>query len=303
MEKGIMTIIYLQLHKLQEILKMEKLFKLLLLISTFSSCQEIKNDFTEIKNHSFYEVKKNNSVNSIYEPCDASNKKYLLKDSILLYTSAQDGDFKYRILNISKNKDTYQLKIKNTDPTQNISTLSIKKIDSKYFSINDKIYIDSTFIKTIPHIKQSCEECGNCDDAKPQIRLDNQRLNGYWKINCINGNASMTITNKTAFLEVMFNQIYVELVELKRYNSENGIAYKLKEIPEDRGSFGAKLNWNEYLNNKPIAYVKVIDKNTLYFYWYGFFNKKKQKREFVECEFQQEKSKDQQEIILKKCDE
>ncbi|MFH7016372.1 hypothetical protein [Flavobacterium sp. FlaQc-47] len=286
---------------------MEKLFKLLLLISTFSSCQEIKTDFTEIKNHSFYEVKKINSINSIYEPCDASNKKYILKDSILIYTSAQDGDFRYKVLNFSKNHEGYQLKIKNNDPTQNISSLSIRKIDTKYFSINGKTYIDSVFIKTIPHIKQSCEECGNCDDVQEKVDdkkdIKNHAPDGYWKINCRNGNTSMNINNKTAFLEVMFNQIYIDMIELQRYDSENGIAYKLKEIPEDKGVLGAKLNWKEYLNDNPIAYVKVIDKNTMYFYWYGFFNKKTQKREFIECGFQQEKSESKQEIILKKCAE
>ena len=299
-------IIHLQLHKLQEILKMEKLFRLILLISTFSSCQEIKTkiDFSEVNNHAFYEVKKINSINSIYEPCDASNKKYTIKDSFVVYTTAQDGDFKYKILNITKGNNDYEFKIKNTDPTQNVSILNIKKIDNKYYSINNKVFIDSVFIKTISHIKQSCEECGNCDDIKKQVNIiNNQTVNGYWKIDCKNGNSSINIKDKTAFLEVMFNQIYIDMIEVKRYDSENGIAYKLKEIPEDKGNFGVNLNWKEYVNDKPIAYIKVINNNTVYFYWYGFFNKKTQKREFTECGFQQEKSKNQQEIILKKCKE
>ncbi|KFF01786.1 hypothetical protein [Flavobacterium hydatis] len=284
---------------------MEKLFRLILLISTFSSCQETKSkiDFSVVNNHTLYEVKKINSINSIYEPCDATNKKYSIKDSLLVYTTAQDGDFRYRILGIKKNNNDYELQIKNTDPTQNVSILNICKIDDKYYSINGKVFIDSIFINTIPHIKQPCKECDNCDDVKKQININEVIPNGYWKIDCKNGNSSINIKDKTAFLEVMFNQIYIDMIEIKRYDSDNGIAYKLKEIPEDKGNFGVNLNWKEYVNDKPIAYVKIIDDNTLYFYWYGFYNKKTQKREFTECGFQQENRKNQQEIILKKCDE
>ncbi|KIA94495.1 hypothetical protein OA93_20425 [Flavobacterium sp. KMS] len=284
---------------------MEKLFRLILLISTFSSCQEVKSkiDFSEVSNHVFFEVKKINSINSIYEPCDASNKKYSIKDSLLVYTTAQDGDFRYRILGIKKNSNDYELQIKNTDPTQKVSILNISKIDDKYYSINGKVFIDSIFINTIPHIKQPCKECDNCDDVKKQVNSNEVTLNGNWKIDCKNGNSSINIKDKTAFLEVMFNQIYIDMIEIKRYDSDNGIAYKLKEIPEDKGNFGVNLNWKEYVNDKSIAYVKIIDDNTLYFYWYGFYNKKTQKREFTECSFQQENRKNQQEIILKKCNE
>ncbi|MCY0978692.1 hypothetical protein PGH12_10605 [Chryseobacterium wangxinyae] len=88
------------------------------------------------------------------------------------------------------------------------------------------------------------------------------------------------------------------MVETKRYDFEKGIAYKLKIIPEDSGNFGAKLPWNEYLNDQSIAYIKVVDENTLKFYWYGFYNKKTKKREMTDCEFIQESNN--KEVILKK---
>jgi hypothetical protein len=62
---------------------------------------------------------------------------------------------------------------------------------------------------------------------------------------------------------------------------------------------GSNLNWKEYLNDEPIAYIKIIDDNTINFYWYGFYNKKTKKREFKDNSFYQETPiKD---IILKKC--
>jgi len=89
------------------------------------------------------------------------------------------------------------------------------------------------------------------------------------------------------------------MIELKRNDAEKGIAYKLKEIPEDIGNMGRDLNWKEYLNDEPIAYIKFINDKTIKFYWYGFYNKKTKKREFEESNFNQETPN--KEIVLKLC--
>lgn len=123
--------------------------------------------------------------------------------------------------------------------------------------------------------------------------------NGTWQVNCKTGVGSLSINDKEASLTLLYNQVYIDMKELKRYDFEKGIAYTLKEIPEDIGNIGRDLNWNEYINNEPIAYLKMIDDNTMYFYWYGFYNKKSKKREFKESSFQQESKT--KEIILKKC--
>ncbi|MDR2236626.1 MAG: hypothetical protein LBE92_10920 [Chryseobacterium sp.] len=123
--------------------------------------------------------------------------------------------------------------------------------------------------------------------------------NGNWQIDCKKGVGNLFINGKEASLTVIYNQIYIDMTELKRYDFEKGIAYVLKEIPEDIGNIGRNLNWKEYINNEPIAYLKMIDDNTMSFYWYGFYNKKTKKREFKETNFQQESKT--KEIILKKC--
>lgn len=50
--------------------------------------------------------------------------------------------------------------------------------------------------------------------------------------------------------------------------------------------------------------VDWSDSSTLYFYWYGFFNNQTRKREFTECEFQQESNKKYEDnhVILIRCD-
>lgn len=139
--------------------------------------------------------------------------------------------------------------------------------------------------------------------SSKEENMNNDSPNGIWKTNCGSGLGSLTIKNKNASLVVLFNQIYIDMEEVKRYDFENGIAYKLKQIPEDLGSYGIKLDWSEYTNEKPIAYVKTVDENTLKFYWYGFYNNKTKKREMTECQFNQEQNISNEEIILKKCDE
>jgi hypothetical protein len=140
------------------------------------------------------------------------------------------------------------------------------------------------------------------DDIKTsKIQYQTQyQIDGRWMVNCENGVGSLTIEGKDASLILLYNQIYIDMTELKRFDFENGISYKLKEIPEDIGNIGRNLNWKEYINDEPIAYIKMIDDKTYHFYWYGFYNKKTKKREFKENSFQQEANNE--EVILKKCE-
>lgn len=138
------------------------------------------------------------------------------------------------------------------------------------------------------------EKINSKDTLKAQYQID-----GKWMTDCENGVGNMVISGKDASLIVLYNQIYIEMTQLKKFDAENGISYKLKEIPEDVRGIGRNLNWKEYTNDHPIAYIKIIDDKTRFFYWYGFYNKKTKKRECKETNFQQERN--DTEIILKKC--
>ncbi|MDR6528306.1 hypothetical protein [Chryseobacterium rhizosphaerae] len=134
------------------------------------------------------------------------------------------------------------------------------------------------------------------ETSDPNVKYS---VNGNWQVDCKKGAGSLSIDGNEASLTVLYNQIYIDMKELKRYDFEKGIAYTLKEVPEDIGNIGRGLNWKEYVNNEPIAYLKIIDENTMFFYWYGFYNKTTKQREFKETNFQQESKT--KEIILKRC--
>lgn len=151
------------------------------------------------------------------------------------------------------------------------------------------------------HKSQIIEKVLQKSDHEINSAVQNKKYSaeGTWMVDCKKGVGHLSISGKEASLILLYNQIYIDMSELKRYDYEKGIAYTLKEIPEDIGEIGRGLNWKEYMNNEPIAYIKMIDDNTMYFYWYGFYNKKTKKREFKETNFQQESNS--KEIILRKC--
>jgi hypothetical protein len=176
---------------------------------------------------------------------------------------------------------------------------------SSSFNENKRYYVAKSYLGRIERVKGTGKDCVSNDkfeETKQYAYSKSEKkysADGTWKNDCKNGVASMTIKDKEGSLVVLFNQIYVEMMEIKRYDFEKGIAYKLKSIPEDNGSFGITLPWKDYLNNKPIVYLKILKNNEIDFYWYGFYNNKTKKRDITECQFDQENEK--QKIILKKC--
>ncbi|MCU7618775.1 YbjP/YqhG family protein [Chryseobacterium sp. PBS4-4] len=191
-----------------------------------------------------------------------------------------------------KERNLYEVcTVNGFDNSKNCTFLKVEKSDTGY-----KIYdIKVNNISSVISYSDDVEE----NDGRSENVNTEYSANGEWRINCGDGVASITIKDKEASLIVLSNQIYIELAETERYSFEKGIAYKLKNVPEDSGGFGTKLPWKEYLNNQPIAYIKIVDENTLKFYWYGFYNNKTNKREMTDSEFNQESK--YKEIVLKKC--
>ncbi|ANF52729.1 hypothetical protein A0O34_20415 [Chryseobacterium glaciei] len=275
----------------------KKIQFLFILFVTFISCQKkeiIQNKSNEtLQGHTFLRVTQNKSGNNLFKPCDAEIETYKFYKDSIYHNMGQESDMITKI-QISNNNQKISYKGFNTN-TNDYESISIEKIEPFYLKINNELFIDELYKSKIKLIKEN-----NCDDDEITKSID-YSINGRWKINCGEGIASMTVQNKNASLIVLANQIYIEMTETKRYDFEKGIAYKLKEIPEDLGTYGIKLDWKEYINDKPIAYVKVIDENTINFYWYGFYNNKTNKREMTECQFNQDSNN--KDLILKKCNE
>lgn len=279
--------------------------KLLLIILTLNSCKG-QNDTPDLKT-TWYEIKKQDN-NFIILDCGYEGESFKIEnDSLFEHGVMEDSSFK--IDHITSNDNIASLYIDQKDKYSiswvNKSEGIIKRISSLDQNLI-KYFVNKKNADKIRKVKGTNKDCITSEDfeieppEKLTIKNSNSIVNGLWKTNCSQGVSSITIDGKNASMIVQYNQIYIDMIETKRFNSENGIAYRLKEIPNDSGSFGSQLPWKDYLNEETIAYLKVIDKNHIYFYWYGFYNKKSKSRDLLESGFQQENnSKD---IILTRCE-
>lgn len=266
----------------------------------------------DIIGHTFFKVTETDSGKVLYKPCGANIEKYVIYNDSIFHNLGQE----YFMLNVTSiqriekyvaYKTIY--KYNKEIPDTNDSIIKIVPIDKikKFWKINNEVFIDSVYANTLSIKKElPCDEdCYDCEENKEQASglEKNDIINGTWKGSCEGGKASMDVENGNAFLEVMFNQIYIDMIEISRNDIEKGIAYKLKEKPEDLGSYAIKMDWENFINDKPVAYIKIIDDKTLYFYWYGFYNSKTKKREYTKCKFQLDSNEDYEDhhIVLKKC--
>lgn len=255
----------------------------------------------------WFEIKKQGNNYTIVD-CGYEGQSFKIQnDSIYDHDIMEDSSFK--IHHIVKKDDLTSFYINEKDK-YSISWINKEKgIIKRVSDIDDNIikyYVNKSNLNKITKVKGTSKDCISSEEFDKPNRPTNTSTNtlsysadGTWKTNCTEGIGSMTIEGKEASLVVLTNQIYIQLIETKRYDSEKGIAYKLKKIPEDLGTLGIKLPWKNYLNEQTIAYIKVIDDKTLNFYWYGFYNEKTGKREFKESSFNQESKKS--DIVLKKC--
>lgn len=281
-----------------------KFLKLFLIFLALNSCKGQKDvsDFTT----TWYEVKKQGN-NYLIVDCGYEGESFKIQnDSIYDHGTMEDSTFK--IHHIVKGDDLTSFYINENDKYK-ISwidkTKGIIKRESDIDGYTTKYYVSKVNLNKINRVKGSSKDCISSEDYTEPAKISESSkiysANGTWKTNCSEGIGSITIEGKEASLVVMSNQIYIQLIETKRFDSEKGIAYKLKKTPEDLGTLGIKLPWKDYLNDQTIAYIKVIDNKTLNFYWYGFYNEKTKKRDFTESNFNQEsKEKD---IVLKKCEQ
>lgn len=251
------------------------------------------------KDNDYYQnIEKNNNIKPLYDELNSStyysqddNRKI---DKILKEKIKNEADFQI----IGTFIDKKYINIEN----ENDYSINFPFVQ-KYYKKENKKWIflfDKNITNADDEIKYNNRSFINSQILDKDKKTENQySINGQWLVDCEKGVGSLLVNNNDVSLTVLYNQIYIDMVELKRYDDENGIAYKLKEIPEDIGNIGRNLNWKEYLNNEPIAYVKMIDNKTMHFYWYGFYNSKTKKREFKEINFNQETAN--KDIILKKC--
>ncbi|SHM55070.1 hypothetical protein [Chryseobacterium polytrichastri] len=129
---------------------------------------------------------------------------------------------------------------------------------------------------------------------KKQATIGNSPI-GSWSTDCENV-PNLIIQENKSFFYVVYNQLTISMIKLKE-STNSELLYRLDKKPEDMGSIGLSLDWDNYLNKKEIAKIKIIDDNHIEFSWIGFYNDKTNKRDFIESDI----TSDNKPVILTKC--
>lgn len=164
---------------------MEHLIKiqLLFLFALFSCLNKTPEKRLEITGHVFFKVHESKDGKILFKPCGAEIEKYVVyKDSIfhnlgheknfLIVTSTENTE------NSTQYNTTYNYN--GEVPNTKKSLLSFKKLgeDQKYFKINNQIFVDSLYAKSLRIIKEiPCDdECYDCEQenvAKEECKMNN----------------------------------------------------------------------------------------------------------------------------------
>lgn len=116
-----------------------------------------------------------------------------------------------------------------------------------------------------------------------QAKNESNVFEGDWKVSCKQGSGFIQINKDYSILmEVNSNQIYISCFGIKKVYDE----YQILEIfliePDDLGHGGMNLNWNFFSKNKMIGKLLFNNEYKMEFEWFGFYNDKKKKYEWVD---------------------
>lgn len=292
---------------------------------SFLSCQkkEIKvpNIINEgsIIGHTFYRVEKFENKYILLEPCDAHIPKYIAyKDSI--YHDWGQEHYSLNIITQKKLDDkiifetTY--KYNGEKPDDSDSTLIFQSLDKekKIWKINDEIFIDSQFINTIQRKKQPCKECGNCEGEKIADILisslfDSNQLTKQWSNHCEKGVGKDNIMFYSPE-EIGFNISSINFIcgatskqiddkTIGIYLKDSGTDYAPNGEVYSNNNLPKGINFDDISQDKPVAQVKILNKDSVELSWLGFYNKKTNKREYLSNPFDKNKNT----VVLSSCTE
>lgn len=100
---------------------------------------------------------------------------------------------------------------------------------------------------------------------------------GRWSHDCDSAKGVTISNEKNILIEVNHNQIYISA--LSRHEGST-LTIFLNE-PEDLGRGGMMLDWPNFSKEKSIASLNLEPSDSATFTWSGFFNKEKQRYEWI----------------------
>lgn len=190
----------------------------------------------------------------------------------------KDENFYYDVSLVDKKKDIYYWK--------NLS-LSNNEIDNEY-----SFY-------TVEENKLSVINLNREDSQNIQILSDQST----WKIKCDNSNAyyfKYSKENNEGSLSGILKKDYAFSITGDVTKKTDLYEFTYTENYSISSESESEQFWNDFSTKEKIAEIKVLNEHQIRFKWYGFYNDKIKKREFIKNPFIYDGSEDT--IILEKCE-
>jgi hypothetical protein len=274
---------------------------IILLFFNLTSCQDkqngnkkkndrnIKDNFS-LDGHTFLKVTDTDSGKVLFQPCGASIESYKFYKDSLYHNWGQESDLINKI-SLSRNNNGYFLKGFNIN-TNKSEEFDIEKLKGElfYFKINNKIFIDSLFIKKISQRKETCVT----DEENFDVDIVSSKS---WSNDCKLDEAYIYFTSIGGQF-VCRNKFSFDTKLKKSSNNEFNILFDNTFLKKPYPS--SMEDYQNFSATNSIAKIKK-NGNVLEFTWFGFYNTKTKKREFLENPFTGKI--EQSPIILKECDE
>jgi hypothetical protein len=122
----------------------------------------------------FYMITKTDSIDILYHYCNASiNTIKVYKDSVFEDFGQEDYTMKVGKKELVENQILFFGKEEQSVPEKKYNFKYLNK-NKGYWKINNKIYIDSLYINSLPSIKQPCIECWDKEDCDEMEKSKNK---------------------------------------------------------------------------------------------------------------------------------
>jgi hypothetical protein len=132
------------------------------------------------------------------------------------------------------------------------------------------------------------------------VNLTNKIPVGSWRDDCNSNYRYFQIDEENKYevtLAMEPNNFYLKLEEIKEKRKDGKFFYKIKYA---EGIGANDVFSKDFINDKEVVIIQVVDKNSIEFKWLGYFDNISKKRINTECPFG-EKSCDEKPIILRQC--
>lgn len=279
-------------------------------------------------------VTKTDSIYTVYYRCDGGYPVLRFEKNNFYFYDPQEGAH-YIIKDIVSNKDKYTINtsgyyfLENEKVSSQSDTWFLERQNDllwtfknskggKAITLSDSLNIGR---KKIAYSTQPCEVCGNCNEidlgkagkVKNTIPIsslfDSNQLTKQWSNHCEKGadkdnimfysseEISFNITSINFICGATSKQTDDKTIEI--YLKDSGTDYAPNGEVYSNNNLPKGINFDDISQDKPVAQVKILNKDSVELSWLGFYNKKTNKREYLSNPFDKSKNT----VVLSRCTE